>query len=177
MKQVTINLYKFDELSDEAKQVALLELAGINVHYDWWQGTYEYASNIHLKITGFNLDRNKHATGYFEPGYTGIDVAQKILSNQGDKTDTYALAAAYIESHNKLVAKYSDGINTEVVTEENEYDFDNDLKDLEDEFLKDMLEEYSCILQREYEYLASEQAIIDTIEANEYDFTEDGKLY
>ncbi|NMB83292.1 MAG: hypothetical protein GYA14_15900 [Ignavibacteria bacterium] len=32
-------------------------------------------------------------------------------------------------------------------------------------------------LEQEYEYLTSEEAIIDTIEANEYYFTEDGKIY
>jgi hypothetical protein len=32
-------------------------------------------------------------------------------------------------------------------------------------------------LETEYDYLTSEEAIIETIEANEYEFTEDGELY
>jgi hypothetical protein len=32
-------------------------------------------------------------------------------------------------------------------------------------------------IQNEFEYLQSKEAIIETIKANDYDFTEDGKLY
>jgi len=32
------------------------------------------------------------------------------------------------------------------------------------------------MLQKEYEYQMSDEAIIETIEANEYEFTENGKL-
>jgi predicted transcriptional regulator len=32
------------------------------------------------------------------------------------------------------------------------------------------------MLQKEYEYLTSEEAIIETIEANEYEFTEKGEM-
>ena len=50
------------------------------------------------------------------------------------------------------------------------------LIDMENEFLKSLLEDYSIMLQNEYEYLTSEEAIIETIEANEYEFTQAGKL-
>jgi len=33
------------------------------------------------------------------------------------------------------------------------------------------------MLQKEYEYETSEEAIVETIKANEYEFTEDGNLY
>ena len=32
------------------------------------------------------------------------------------------------------------------------------------------------MLRNEYEYLTSEEAVIESIRANEYEFTEDGKL-
>ena len=48
--------------------------------------------------------------------------------------------------------------------------------DLENEFLQSLLEDYSIMLQNESEYLQSAEAIRETIEANEYEFTEDGKL-
>ena len=46
----------------------------------------------------------------------------------------------------------------------------------EDDFLQSLCEDYRIILRNEYEYLTSEEAIIETIESNEYYFTEDGKL-
>ena len=44
------------------------------------------------------------------------------------------------------------------------------------EFLRDVEHEYVCMLRREYEYSTSKEAIRETIIANEYEFTEDGKL-
>jgi hypothetical protein len=48
---------------------------------------------------------------------------------------------------------------------------------LEDEFLKTLCEDYRIILSREYDYLTSEAAIIETIEANEYEFKADGTRF
>jgi hypothetical protein len=42
--------------------------------------------------------------------------------------------------------------------------------------LKDILYEYLEMLRQEYEYQTSEEAIIETIEANEYTFLEDGTM-
>ena len=76
-----------------------------------------------------------------------------------------------------MVEKYSDGIKTDEVAEDKDYDFDNDCDILDDEFRVSILEDYRIMLQKQYEYLCSEEAIIETIEANDYEFTEDGKLY
>ena len=67
-------------------------------------------------------------------------------------------------------------MKTDVVAEGNEYAFDGAADDLEYMFLHDLLEDYADILQRECDYLQSEEAIIETIKANEFWFTEDGKL-
>lgn len=45
-----------------------------------------------------------------------------------------------------------------------------------EEFERALGEEYLHMLRREYEYLTSEKAIVETIEANEREFTEDGSL-
>jgi hypothetical protein len=157
MKKVTINLYKFEELSEEAQQKAIEKLSDINVDYEWWESTYEDAERIGLKITGFNLDRNRHATG--ELITSAGEVVEKILSEHGDQCETY-----------KTALKYKDSF-------QNTSDEDEGIEDTEDKFLKDLLEDYSIILQNESEYLQSKEAIIETIKANDYDFTEDGKLY
>ena len=57
-----------------------------------------------------------------------------------------------------------------------EYGDPEDLEDLNKEFLRSLCEDYRIILQKEYEYLTSEEAIIETIEVNEYEFTEEGEL-
>jgi hypothetical protein len=52
---------------------------------------------------------------------------------------------------------------------------EDDLSDMEANFLDSLLEDYAIMLQKEYEYLQSEEAITETIVANEYEFTEEGK--
>jgi len=47
---------------------------------------------------------------------------------------------------------------------------------LEQEFLKCILEDYRCILSNEYDYLQSNEAVIETIITNDYAFTEEGEL-
>jgi len=167
-------VYQFSELSDEAKEVAIENLADINVDYGWWDCTYEDAARIKLRITEFDLDRNRHCAGEFIED--AKDVASAILNQHGNKCETYQTARGYLDERAELVKKYSDGKELDVVAEDNEWDFDNDCDELNAEFFRSILEDYSIILQKEYEYLTSEEAIIETIEANEYEFTEDGIL-
>jgi len=174
MRTITTTIHTFAELSERAKNTAIEQLRGINVDYSWWDSVYEDAARIGLRIESFDLCRNRHAKGSFD--LCADDVARAILSEHGDHCNTYTLGAAFLSSRDELVQRYSDGVNTSVVAEGNEYDFDNELDELEAEFLRDLLEEYSVMLQDEWEYMQSDEAIIYTIEANEYEFTESGKL-
>jgi hypothetical protein len=159
-------VYKFDELTDKAKEKALEELYDINVDYDWWTFTYEDASNIGLKLTSFDLDRNRHANGEFI--LSPAEVAANIIRDHGEQCETYKTAQAFLDEINSLEMPDDD---TDEFSE-----WENKMLELEDEFLQSLLEDYSIILQNEYEYQTSEEAIIETIKANEYEFTEDGKL-
>ena len=49
--------------------------------------------------------------------------------------------------------------------------------ELEEDFNKSLAGDYLKMLKDEYEYQSSEEAIIETIEANEYEFTADGELF
>lgn len=173
MKTKTINLYSFDELSEESQQKAIENLYDINTSFEWWESTYEDAERIGLKITGFDLGRNRHATGHIET--SELECAEAIMKEHGKECDTFKMAETFLKNWAELVAKYSDGQDLERVSQENESDFDNEAEELEKEFLRELLEDYSIILEKDYEYLTSEEAIIETIKANEYDFLENGK--
>jgi hypothetical protein len=175
MKTVQVNIYKFNELSEEAKQKAISSLSDINLDCTWWGYIFDDARTVGIKLTSFDLDRRRNCEGEILDSH--YSTARSIMDNHGESTDTYQLAAAFVQDYDKLVEKYSDGIDTNVVAEDNEHKFNNKADKLEEEFKRAILKEYSSMLQRGYEYLQSDQAIIDTIEANEYDFTEDGKLY
>ena len=167
-------VYKYEELSDDAKQTALEKLSDINVDYEWWEFTYEDAKTVLLKLESFDIDRNRHCTGGFIEA--ADDTANAIIAEHGESCETFQTATNYLEERRKLVEKHSDGIKTDEVAEDNEYDFDNECEDLDDEFLRSILEDYSIMLQHEFEYLTSEESILETIEVNEYEFTKDGEL-
>lgn len=171
MKTIELTLYKFSELSEEAKEKAIRDHSDINVNYEWWEFIYEDAKNIGLKLTGFDLDRHRHATGHFD--LSACEVAQNILNEHGETCETYKTAESFLNEWNPVFADYMDE-NSENY-ESNE--LEDDMQNMEDDFLKSLLEDYSIMLQNEYEYMTSKEAIIETIEANDYDFTEDGEIY
>jgi hypothetical protein len=169
----TRTLYTFDELGDKAKEKALEEYRDINVSYDWWDFIYEDAETVGLKIDGFDLDRRRHATGKFIE--SAFDCASKIIKEHGEMCETYKTAKAFLSDWSELVTKYSDGINTDEVAEDNDYEFDQEADEMESEFLKSILEDFSIMLQNESEYIVSDEAVREAIEANEYEFTEEGR--
>lgn len=174
MKTVTINIYQFSELSDEAKEKAINNLSDSNVDSDWWDSICEDAAQVNIKIKSFDIDRGSYLNAKFiESAY---NTANLIILNHGESCETYKTAKTFINDYNELVCKYSDGIKTDIVAEGNEYNFDNEAEDLENDFLQSISEDYRIILSNEYDYLTSETAIIETIEANEYYFYSDGKL-
>jgi GTP-sensing pleiotropic transcriptional regulator CodY len=59
---------------------------------------------------------------------------------------------------------------------EGEYNLTSLLDDLNEEFLKSILEDYSMSLQREYEYLNSKENLLEVIACNEYTFNVNGQL-
>ena len=166
MKTLTINVYEFDELIEKAKENAINKLADINVDYEWWDSTYDDAENIGLKLKTFDLDRNRHATG--ELILSATEVAANVIRDHGDQCETYKTAQEFLDEQNKYPMPDDDSDEFSV--------WEDKMLELEDEFLKSLLEDYSIILQKEYEYLTSEEAIIESIKANDYVFDENGNL-
>ena len=166
MKTLTINVYEFDELIEKAKENAINKLADINVDYEWWDLTYDDAENIGLKLKTFDLDRNRHATG--ELILSATEVAANVIRDHGDQCETYKTAQEFLDEQNKYPMPDDDSDEFSV--------WEDKMLELEDEFLKSLLEDYSIILQKEYEYLTSEEAIIESIKANDYVFDENGNL-
>lgn len=155
-------VYNFNELSEEAQERAIQKLWDINLDYEWYDTIYEDANEIGLKIT--EVDIHGHSIdGEFTqyPLYT----AEKIIEEHGGMCDTYATAKDYL---NKIKLAKNTG-------DDNGGDSALSVA-LDQEFLYNILQDYLSLLRTEYEYLGSEDAIIDTIECNSYEFTVDGEL-
>lgn len=174
-RTIRTKVYKFDELNEDAKQTVIENNYDINVSYDWWESTYEDAKNVGIEITAFDIDRSSYCKG--EASSSWKDVAEQIVKEHGEMCETYKTAKDFLNEYDELVKKYSDGININQVHEDNVYEFDQYADELENDFRKSILEDYRIILEKEYEYLTSKEAIIETITCNEYEFTKDGKQF
>lgn len=151
-------LYKFDELPEDTKQKALENLYDINVDHEWWDYTYDDAKTIGLKITGFDIGRSNDIDGKLI--FPALDVVKNILKEHGESCDTYKLAMKY----KNVLQQHHDN--------EDEYQ----IEETSSEFEQALKEEYLSMLRKEYEYLTSEEAVKETIAANDYEFDVKGKL-
>jgi hypothetical protein len=53
---------------------------------------------------------------------------------------------------------------------------DREMEELEDWFLHELLEDYRILLEREYEYLTSDESVAESLECNGVEFLEDGSI-
>jgi predicted nucleic acid-binding Zn finger protein len=146
MKTIEIAIYEYGELSDEAKENAVNQLSDLNVDYGWWEDIFEDTKRIHMTITAFDTGRSNYLDANF--ARCAVSVAEAIVSGHGDCCETHNVAKAFLA------------------------DPDADI----DEFYREIRGEYLDILRKEYEYKTSKEAIVESIEANEYHFSVNGNL-
>jgi hypothetical protein len=160
IKVTKTTVYPFDELSEDAKEKAVQGLYDINLFSDWWENTFEDAKNVGITITEFDIDRGSYCLGSFD--IDAVETAKKIHKEHGKDCETFKTAAEFLAEYHTYLA------------EDNEDCEDADY--IRQEFRLSILEDYRIMLQKGYEYLASEEQIIESIKANDYEFTKDGKL-
>ncbi len=170
MKTVTVTLFTVNELKEEVKNKVLDKYRYINVEdAQWWNNIYDDAKEIGLKITSFDLNRNRHANGEFL--LSANEVAQNILNNHGESCETYKTASSFIEDWQPIFNDYMDESSEKYENKETE----EQLQEMEDSFLESLLEDYSIMLQNECENLTSDEAVEETLTINEFSFLENGK--
>jgi hypothetical protein len=171
----TITLYKFDELSEEAQANALSKLWNLNVDYEWWDSAYEEAKTIGLKIEGFHID-HKIIKGTLNEDL--LDCCRLIRHNHGKECDTFKTAHHYRREYIRAFVKWRADNKKEWKPADWFYEFGytDEAQEITDEFRKALLQDYLIMLDKEYDYLTSKEAILQSIEANEYLFHENGTL-
>ena len=167
----TYTVYKFNELSEDIQEKAIEKLFNVNVDHEWWDLTYDSAEEVGLKITGFDIDRGSYCEGEFMESAEAS--AHLIEDSHGKQCETYKSAIAYLALRDNCINTAKKDENGDF---EDEYQLDQDIDDLDNDFLKSLCEDYRIILSKEYEFLTSEESIKETIESNEYDFDGEGNL-
>lgn len=142
-------LYQYQELSPEAQERAIEQSRYGQVDYDWWGFCYEDAERIGAKIGSFALDR-QWTIDLDLQGTVG-DTVQSILAEHGKTCDTFELAREYFRR--KHIGSPMDVA----------------------EFTQQLGECYLSMLDREYDYLTGDEAVAESLTANEMEFTESGE--
>lgn len=168
MRTVTTEVYSFSELSDKAKQKAIAHYHDINVDYDWWDFIYEDASNVYIEITGFDVGRGQDIQLNFLQH--AKDIADEIVKQHGEDCETYKTAKKFLQQWQVQAVTFA---LTEPCDDEQE-DADEQLTE---DFKKDIARCYWKTLSEDYSYRLSDEAVIESIEANDYEFTKDGRRY
>ena len=164
MKTIEIKVYKFEELDKPTKEKVIENYRYINVEDTFWYDFIkEDFSTLGLEIQAFDLDRGNYAKIYID---NFEDTSKNIIKAFGDSVLIKQTAKNYLDEFNKIQANYKE-----------DEDIERELEILDEEYEKEYSEDILSYLRLNYEWEITDEAIINTIEANDYDFTIDGKIY
>ena len=191
------DVYTFEELSPEAKEKVLEDFRDINVDGDSWSDWLieEWQDKLSEAGWGNPKDIEIAFSGFWSQG-DGASFTINRLSDEGilKLMETYKLDVKY-----PLIGDYDylDGTITrsERYVHENSTDlslngevgegidqdaFNSQLDGLEkdlEEIMRDLNKQIYRELEKTYDEATTDEAIIDTILANEFEFTSDGKQF
>ncbi len=192
MRQKTINIYKFRELSESVKKKVIELNSDINTNFDWWDSTYEDITTL-AKLMGIDISKIYFSgfssqgdgacfegTYHYEPNAVQaikdfapidsvINMAIRFEAIQSQSHIPYNLTAS-IKHHGRY---YHSGCTSIDVEGDNN---PNEVEELQ-QALRDFMNYIYKRLNEEYDDLTSDQAIIEAIECNEYEFTENGTIH
>lgn len=205
-------VYKFDELTDKQKQVAIDKYRENNLDYEWYDGVYEaveqaatilgieiYQKSVGLMGGGTIEKPAIYFTGFssqgdgacFEGDYNYAKGAVAAIKAEFPTDKTLHRIAADLQAvqakefyqleatvtHNDRYYHYN-SVDIEVYRADDQY---RDLVDGSEsgviEALRNFCKWIYKSLNDEYDYLQSDEAIKETLEANDhYEFTESGVM-
>jgi hypothetical protein len=196
-KQLTFTAYSYDELLENIKEKVCQKLYDINVDDSFWYKPILEEWKEKLEKMGYqNADIN--FSGFWSQGdgasFTSksVDIQQWIRYNKCGKEyrallsciahDSWVDAAitrfSYHYSHENTVHASINphyvGVNPEV--DKRFYDQADNLERSLTADVRSLSREIYRILEKEYSYQTSKEAIEETIEANDYLFHSDGQL-
>lgn len=160
MKTKTINVYKYSELNDKAKEKARAWfLEGNDIQFGW-DCMKDDAKNVGIELTEYDYRRTMK--GELTLDFT--QVMANILKEHGEQCETWKTAKEYQEKYTAVKQK-----------PENDDEIDAELETLEEEFLNAILEDYRVLMDQDVDYRETEEYIAEMMEANEYEFDENGR--
>ena len=181
MRDMSVTVYSFDELSDDAKERALNAFRGVNVEFNWYEDTFDTIRTAG-KLIGLGIDRIYFDTDsycIFDAYYRYARGAVKAVRKEFSWADGLCQVAKDLQD---LQRRRFYSLRCEVSSQRdtNSYQCFRFGEDYECKDLGDIIDDFAhwaqILLRDEYKYLTSDEAVKEMIEANGYEFDEAGKL-
>ena len=185
--------YSFDELDDEAKAKAREWWLGPGLDHDWWDYVYEMATTagkclgIDVEDIQFSGFWTQGSGACFEGSYTykkGWRAALKAEFGGDTLVELERIGEALQDIQRPVFYKLEAGVNMNsrymfVNVDVDDYGLtDRQWAMRRESDMRDTMRSFAhwiyCSLEKEYEYLISDEAVSESIEANGYLFTEEG---
>lgn len=188
MKTVEVKIYKYEELSDEAKEKARAWFREGSYDCDWYDSVYEllkdglfhggvpdkfasYPYVTSIEVKGFDLYRRSiDVTAEIDYRALLEEHAKAFVGGKYTNAMLKLYDADYIQYHSGSWHWYG-ARNCTIFTA-----FTDTLPTAKD-IAQEIGEEVLSMLQAEADYIESDENVEEGIRCNEYDFTEDGKVY
>ena len=181
MRDMNVTVYSFAELSETAQERALNAFRGINVEFNWWEDSFDTIRTagglLGLEIGDIYFDTDSYCI--FDAHYRYVRGAVKAVKAEFPRmTDLHRVARDLQDLQRRRFYSLRCEVSSQRVS--NSYRCFRFGEDYECEDLGDIIDDFAhwarILLRDEYEYLTSDEAVKEAIEANEYEFTEEGKL-
>lgn len=196
MKKIQLNIYQFSELSEEAKQIAIEDERENKYKHGEYLYFFKELCEERAKELGFNDIKLQYSLSYCQGDGLSFECKEftkleelylKVLGKGKEKTAKFLAENTWYQiTGNKGHYCYASKSDVDLTIEWNckEYDLNGNVFEVEKQ-VREMLEQKYIDLckeledagYKEIEYENSDECIIEDIEANEYEFTEDGKIY
>lgn len=188
MKTITVHLYQFDELDDKAKEAAREWFRKDYPDHGWWDTIYDDAKEI-AKFLGVEIDKI-YFSGFWSRGdgacFTGTFRSDDLKTLDALKENYPTEEKLHALLQRLLAVKHQEGAFLELPARGRYSNSDTMETEDPDSYYVwgETLEIRSCLrsfadwiyanLEKEYEYLVSNECVDETIRANEYWFLIDG---
>lgn len=205
MRTIEKTIYKFDELSDCAKEKAREWYREGQLDYEWWDSVYDWAESV-ANVIGVSFDRRHqnnpkaigqpciYFSGFWSQGdgacfegtwYHSDMLARSELEKEcPQEKDVFAIYDALIacEGYSASVkhrGRYSHEHTMEISVDAPE-DVEQEAFSVAEEVIVEAMRDFArwiyARLEKEHEYLTSDEQVDESIRANEYEFDEYGSL-
>lgn len=189
---ITLNIFQFDELTEQAKEKARQWYRDASAQDEWWDFVVEDAGTI-AALMGWPID-NLYFSGFWSQGDGACFVgrmgyakgcAKAVKSYAPKDTELQRIAAEW----QALQARHFYKLSAVVTKTDHRYSHENtvgfdvyrdgewagaDLESAVIEIGRDFMQWAYRQLEKEYEWLNADEQVDDNIRANEYEFDENG---